>query len=172
MMIQHTHRIRTRTLPLDCPLVVDSPLQSSSRHVGPITFSLMAIFRNSLTDVAHSRRGDLIDYSGGAGHLIHKFTESSSSWWPEDGTHAHQCTGATGRGDRARIFLLRNFNRKFLRKEEKKKLSHFLTVESDFQTSITRQRERARNHFLPANLFRRVSVSQSLPPRLLLLVAF
>lgn len=120
----------------------------------------MAIFRNSLTDVAHSR-GDLIDYSA-LGTLFTNRVTSSSSWFGLDDDertgHTHTSTG-TGRPPED--LFLRNFNREFLRIEQKKKLSHFLTVESWLFRHPSREREKP----LPANLFRRVSRgSQSLPP--------
>lgn len=122
----------------------------------------MAIFRNSLTDVAHSR-GDLIDYSA-LGTLFTNRVRSSSSWFGRTKTTTRgrdTRTPVQGRGDRARIsscvILIENFSES----NRKKKLSHFLTVESWLFRHPSREREKP----LPANLFRRVSRgSQSLPP--------
>lgn len=81
--------------------------------------------------------------------------------WSDDDERTGHTHTSTGTGRPREDLFLRNFNREFLRIEQKKKLSHFLTVESWLFRHPSREREKP----LPANLFRRVSRgSQSLPP--------
>lgn len=110
----------------------------------------MAIFRNSLTDVAHSR-GDLIDYSA-LGTLFTNRVRSSSSWFGRTKTTTRgrdTRTPVQGRGDRARIsscvILIENFSES----NRKKTFALFDRGIVAFQTSITRARETTSGQSFP-----------------------